>query len=41
MQVKPIRHMMILVPIVNEHTQVIEKLLEQKLQVKLMCLTLT
>ena len=41
MLVKPISHMMILVPIVNEHTQVIEKLLEQKLQVNLMRLTST
>lgn len=41
MLVKPISHMMILVPIVKEHTLVIEKLLEQKLQLKLMCLTST
>ena len=36
MLVKPISHMMILVPIVKEHTQVLEKL-----QLKLMRLTST
>lgn len=41
MLVNPISHMMILVPIVKEHTLVIEKLLEQKLQLKLMLLTST
>lgn len=41
MLVKPISHLMILVSIVKEHTQVIVKLLEHKLQPKLMRLTST
>lgn len=41
MLVKPISHLMILVSIVKEHTQVIVKLLEHKLQLKLMRLTST